>query len=232
LSAAATVADGTDVGRERQNHHRGKDDDTVSECDAVRQSVEGLHADFLERMRPDARRGIYQTKVSMTPSYRSAAHAAGVNPHRSPITRRARGRTSVGSDDPGVQNLSARGSQNASARPIRAKICLISFESGRGVWTQTVRMPRLRRLPELVKRRGGPPRVLASCALLVQRVVRPEEQHRTSREHNVVPPFCRWNSAVEQPSRSGGPSAVSCSTSGSSVCSQRESTSTCAIPGS
>ena len=37
---------------------------------SVGASFEWLHAVLLERMRPDAWRGIYQTKVSTTPSYR------------------------------------------------------------------------------------------------------------------------------------------------------------------
>jgi hypothetical protein len=34
----------------------------------VGQSFEWLHRDLLDRMKPDARRGIYQTKVSTIPS--------------------------------------------------------------------------------------------------------------------------------------------------------------------
>ena len=54
---------------EDENHHRDGDD-CGCECDGMRLSFEWLHADLLERMKPDARRGIYQTKVSTTPSYR------------------------------------------------------------------------------------------------------------------------------------------------------------------
>ena len=53
-----------------RERHCANNDDSGSEGNAVGQSFEWLHAVLLERMRPDARDGIYQTKVSTTPSYR------------------------------------------------------------------------------------------------------------------------------------------------------------------
>ena len=50
------------------------------------QSFEWLHAVLLERMTPDARRGIYQTNVSATPSYWPGATIR----HHGPTDRRSR----------------------------------------------------------------------------------------------------------------------------------------------
>ena len=61
------------------------------------------------------------------------------------------------------------------------------------------RVPRLREAPELVHPDERPHRDSLRLAPFPDSFFRPEEQHRASRENNVVPPVSRGNEAVEQP---------------------------------